>query len=193
MFAPLVLTPLNHLLQQGGWAPRQLAVFAGRIAALQLGRSARLNIAVAPNGLFELASGDITTDVLIALPDDTLTRLLTDRQSIFANAKISGSADFAETLGIVFRNLRWDAEADLARVFGDVLGHRLAAGGMRLLSWQSEAIKRLLGNAVEFTVEEQRLLATASEAAVNGSQIGELDGRIESLELRLRRLEAARQ
>lgn len=192
MFAPLLLTPLNHLLQQSGWATRQLAVFAGRVAVLQLGRNMALNIAVAANGLFEQASGDVATDVLIALPDDTLARLLTDRQSIFANAKISGSADFAETLGIVFRNLRWDAEADLARVFGDVLGHRLAASGTRLLAWQGEALKRLLGNGVEFVVEEQRLLVTASEAAVSGTLVGELDGRLDSLEQRLRRLEAAR-
>lgn len=191
MFAPLLLTPLNHLLQQSGWAPRQLAVFAGRVAVLQLGRGMALNIAVAANGLFEQASGDVTTDVLIALPDDTLARLLTDRQSIFANAKISGSADFAEMLGIVFRNLRWDAEADLARVFGDVVGHRLAAGGARLLAWQGEAFKRLLGNGVEFVVEEQRLLVTASEAAIGGSLVDELDERLDSLEQRLRRLEAA--
>lgn len=192
MFAPLLLTPLNHLLLQSGWAPRQLAVFAGRVAVLQLGRSMALNINVAANGLFEQAGGDVTTDVLIALPDDTLARLLTDRQSIFANAKISGSADFAETLGIVFRNLRWDAEADLAKVFGDVVGHRLAAGGTRLLAWQGEAFKHLLGNGVEFVVEEQRLVVSAAEAAVSASRVDELDGRIDSLEQRLRRLEAAR-
>jgi ubiquinone biosynthesis protein UbiJ len=193
MLAPLVLTPLNHLLRQSGWAPRQLANFAGRIAALQVGRSPALHIAVAANGLFETAASDSgERDVLIALPDDTVARLLTDRQSIFANAQISGSADFAETLASVFRNLRWDAEADLARVVGDILAHRLAAGGKRLLAWQSEAIGRLFGNAAEFVIAEQALLLTASEASANDQLIGELSSHIDTLEQRLRRLEAAR-
>lgn len=189
MFAPLLLAPLNHLLQQGGWAPRRLAAFAGRVAALQLGRGTSVNIAVAPSGLFELATGNGDTDVLIALPGDTLARLLTDRQSIFANAKISGSADFAELLAQVFRNLRWDVEADLANVVGDVLAHRLVASGTRFLNWQSAACQRLLANAVEFTVEEQRLLLTPSEAAVTAQAIAEVATRADVLEQRLRILE----
>lgn len=193
MLGSIVLRPLNHLLRQSGWASRQLSPFADRVASLQLGRLAPLNIQVDAAGLFAQAPSAAATDVVIALPDDTLTRLLTDRRSIFSAATISGRADFAETLGLVFRNLRWDAEADLANVVGDVLAHRLAAGGSQFVAWQGAAINRLFGSVLEYSLEEKQLLVTNLESTKTGRLITELATQTDALEQRLCGLEEARQ
>jgi hypothetical protein len=56
-------------------------------------------------------------------------KLLLDRDALFASVKLSGSADLAECLAFVFRNLGWDIEEDLASVLGDIPARRLALTG----------------------------------------------------------------
>lgn len=58
--------------------------------------------------------------VSITLPADAPLRALTDRPALMASAQISGSAEFAECLGFIRRNLHWDVEADVSTLVGDI-------------------------------------------------------------------------
>lgn len=186
----LLIAPLNHLLRQSGWACRLLAPFAGRVAAITISKQLpRLLLVVSDEGLFSAASAEFEPAVEIVLPAELPRLLLLDRQSIFATASISGSADFAEALAKVFRNLRWDAEADLASLVGDLLAHRTVRTVGALLAWQFDAIKRVALNFGEYAHAEDRLVVGTAENAALQSAAAELAVRSQSLEQRLLQLE----
>lgn len=188
----LLIAPLNHLLRQSGWACRLLAPFAGRVAAITISKPLpRLLFIIADGGLLSAAGPELEPTVEIILPEDLPRLLLLDRQSIFASASISGSADFAEALAKVFRNLRWDAEADLSRVCGDLLAHRALHTVRTMLSWKLDSSKRVALNLSEYA-HEQRLLLGTSELRVLDSGVNDIMVRSESLEQRLGQLEQRR-
>src|SRR5690606_14639852 len=70
---------------------------------------------------------------------------------------IQGDAELAADIQFLFRNLRWDIEDDLSRVFGDVAAHRLAESGRSFMAWQREAAVRLGENLSDYLQDEARL------------------------------------
>lgn len=157
----LLIAPLNHVLSQSTWATQRLRDHASKCFCLA-GGPLRLRFQITESGFFAAASAR-QDDVTITLPADTPLRLLTDRSSIFAGARLQGSADFAEALGFVFRNLRWDAEADLARFTGDILAYRLLRAVSEFFSWQQRSIENTAANFGEFLTEEASFLPSARE------------------------------
>ena len=71
-------------------------------------------------------------EVSISLPAAAPLLALQGKDAVMRAARIEGSAEFAETLGFVIRNLRWDAEEDLSKVVGDIAAHRIAAWHARI-------------------------------------------------------------
>lgn len=182
-----VLLALNHLLASESWATERLRPFAGQTLAIESG-SLVLRLVVNDEGLFALPSTGGESTVTIGLPVDTPWRLLTDRPSILANARLAGPADFTETLGFVLRNLHWDAEADLAALVGDIPARRLVMAGRRFIGWQAAAARNVLANIAEYGSEESGLLVPARELQSFAASIGELRGELADLERRLQKL-----
>ncbi|MBI2308283.1 MAG: hypothetical protein HYU78_13355 [Rhodocyclales bacterium] len=178
---------LNHLLAAEGWALSRLKPFAGQHARFEFGPFGQ-SFAVAGDG--SLAAGDDghAAAVTIRLPDDAPLRFLTDRASLLASARISGSADFAEALGFVARNLRWDIEADLAAVVGDVPARRLAGAGRHLLSAGEAQARRLGANLGEYVVDEAGWVVRSAEAAAVAREIAALSEALGRLEVRVTKL-----
>lgn len=157
MLARAAVTALNHILAGEGWARERLRAFGGQHLRLSGGPLA-LDLTVDGEGYFHPA-GDASPGgmpaVTIELPADAPFRLLTGgRESVFAAARLSGTADFAETLAFVFRNLRWDIEDDLSQVVGDIAARRLVSTGATFLSWQKKAAGNLAANLAEYLSEE---------------------------------------
>jgi len=101
---------------------------------------------------------------------------------------IEGSADLASTVDYLFRNLTWDFEEDLSRVFGDVVAHRLASGGRAFAAWQREAVLRLAENLAEYWTEEQPLLARPADVEDFCRNVDTLRDDVARLEKRVERL-----
>ena len=184
---------LNHLLAQEDWARERLRPFAGQRVCLRLGVLA-LPLAVRADGRFAAADdapdGDAAAaTVTITLPPDAPLRALTDRQAVFTAAHIAGPAEFAETLGFVFRNLDWDAESDLARVVGDVAAHRLVGGGRKLARWHQRQATNLARNVAEYLTEENPTIARRADVADFCAQSAALATEVAALEARITRLE----
>ena len=112
MLARPALALVNHLLRGNAWARDRLIGFAGKTALLQFGSSTLL-VRIGDTGLLEAGGAGTPATVSITLPADAPALALTDKASLLSSATISGSADLAETLGFVFRHLRWDVEHDL--------------------------------------------------------------------------------
>src|ERR1035437_3613397 len=121
MLDSAALAALNHLLQSAVWARARLTPFAGRTARLKV-PPLQLDLVVGDDGLFA-ETGSETFDVEIELPPGAPLMALGGSDEIFRKAHISGSAEFADALGFVLRNLRWDFEEDLSKGIGDIAAH----------------------------------------------------------------------
>jgi ubiquinone biosynthesis accessory factor UbiJ len=180
---------LNHLVARESWAQERLRRHPGQQAEIIAG-TFRLRLGLGSEGLFETAAAGKEPAVTITLPDDFPAKMLVDRDQLFASARIAGSADFAETLAFVFRNLRWDAEDDLAAIVGDIPAHRLVQAGRQLVAWQAGALKNLAGNVSEYVVEEAHLVTPGRDIDLFARSVRELRDDVARLEKRIQHLGA---
>lgn len=183
----LLVRVLNHLIAGESWAGERLRGFAGKRVTIE-GAPFPVQLRVTAQGDFETAESDDEAAVTITLPSDFPARLLVDRSSLFASAKLAGSADFAETLAFVFRNLRWDAEDDLARYVGDIAARRLVQAGQSLYEWQGQAASNLATNFAEYATEDSDLLVPPRDLQAFGESVNTLRDDVARLEKRLQRL-----
>lgn len=187
MFASLVVGALNHILASADWATERLRPFAGQTARIGAG-PLTFDLTVTGQGDFHAGQAEGAPVVEITLPADAPLRYFADPASVFAAARLSGPADFAETLAFVFRNLRWDAEGDLARVIGDIPAYRLGKMGRTVFAAQREAARRLIANGAEYLVDEQAVLLPKTEVAAWTAEVDRLRDDVERLEKRLKGL-----
>ncbi|MBX3684438.1 MAG: SCP2 sterol-binding domain-containing protein [Thauera sp.] len=192
MISSLFLSATNHLLSQAGWARQRLQPHAGRTARLVLSPVAEIDFSVANDGQLAEWSGAEAPEVSLRLAVADLPRLLVDGlETAMRHVRIEGNAEFAEALGFVFRHLRWDAEEDLSRLFGDIAAHRLVEGGRKVVDEGRRSLERASGNVAEYLTEESTLLvprkalpAFAEEVVALRDAVARLDKRVARLEKR---------
>ena len=183
VFIPL----LNHLLEREDWARQRLKPYSTQTVRIE-GGPVKLTMTVDELGAFRPGAPDEMAAVTITLPSDAPFRMLFDPSSIFGAARITGAASFAETLAFVFRNLRWDYEADLAGIIGDIPAHRLSRLLAEGAAWQRSAAMRLGLNAAEFATEESGLVTSARDLTRFGREVDQLRDDAARLEKRISRL-----
>lgn len=178
---------INHLLGQAAWARAKLAPFAGHTAQITLPPFVAAFL-VTPEGGIAAPPPEASPEVGITLPAATPLLALQGQDAVMRAARIEGSADFAQALGFVIRNLRWDAEEDLSRLFGDIAAHRIVGGAQEFAAWQRQAAQNAAANLAEYFTEEQPLVARAGDIAEFSSEVGRLRDDVARLEKRLDRL-----
>jgi ubiquinone biosynthesis protein UbiJ len=178
---------LNHLLAREAWARDRLAAHAGEHFRIEAGV---LSIALGIDAEGQVLGEPAETEpaVVIQLGDDAAGRLLSAPETAFSAARITGSVRFAETLAFVFRNLRWDFEADLADLAGDIPARRIAQALRAAAAWQRDAVVRLGGNVAEYLTEESGSLVPSREVADFGRAVDQLRDDCARLEKRIARL-----
>lgn len=191
MLASSAVAGLNHLLSDAPWARERLAPFAGRVAALRL-NPLELSLGVDSDGYFNESAAP-EPDVALELPLSTLPKAVTGgMEALMADVRISGNADFADTLGFVFRQLRWDGEEALAKLIGDIAAHRAVTTARDIIGWQRQASRNLVDNLVEYYSEERPVLVKRHALEELASASAELRDDLARLDKRLGRLETAR-
>jgi ubiquinone biosynthesis protein UbiJ len=190
MLTSSALAFTNHLLAGEDWARDRLAGFAGKTASLQLGSQMSVWVRISETGLLERTVAESPPTVSIQLPADAPVRALSDRASLFASATIAGSAELAETLGFVFRNLRWDAEHDLSQLVGDVLARRGLQLAARLARWQVSGARNLALGVAEYLTEEAPAITRRRDVERFCSEVDALRDDLARCEKRLARAEA---
>jgi ubiquinone biosynthesis protein UbiJ len=186
-FERLIVPALNHLIQKENWAKERLQPFSGAQLQISAG-SIHIQLSINGQGLFALGGDEKTAYVVLTLPSDVPSKLLFDRDALFASVKLSGSADLAESLAFVFRNLSWDIEEDLASVLGDIPARRLAITGAQLGNQLQNGVKRIAENIAEFATEDSNLLAPKREIAFFCQSIDQLRDDAARLEKRIKQL-----
>ncbi len=127
--------------------------------------------------------------MIIYLPDNTAVKIISgDFSAVFAAARISGSADFAEALAFVFRNLKWDIEADLAALVGDIAANRTVSILTRFVSNQKLAAINIAHNFKEYVTEETQQVIPQREIEAFGRAVNTLRDDLERLDKRISRL-----
>ena len=175
---------VNHLLTSEDWARARLKVFSGQLVRFELG-TLGLVLEITPAGFLRTTQRSDPIAVTASLPADAPLRLLTERAALIAGARISGSAELAESLSFVLRNLRWDVESDLAEVVGDVAARRLTMGGRQFAQWQGEQLKNLALNVAEYFTEEAPTIARRQDVTAFCGDVREVEERLKRLEKRL--------
>lgn len=187
MFISLFCRAINHVLRTSPWALERLKPHGGALLAIE-GVPVALRLVIQRDGYFSTAEIEGPADVTIILPVDIGARFLVDRENVFSAVRISGAADLAESLGFVFRNLKWDVEADAAEIVGDVAAHRLMRTSCELARGLRSGLQRSAENLREFILEESALVASSGELARYVAIVDELRDDISRLEKRIVRL-----
>lgn len=182
------LAVLNHLLASEDWARCKLVPFAGKAARLQLGSGIVFLVRISEEGLLEVADANTPPTVSIILPADSPVRALTDSASLLSAATISGSADLAETLGFLYRNLRWDIEEDLSQVLGDVVARRAVQLMGRLARWQVSGARNFALSVTEYLTEEAPAIARRQDIERFCAEVDALRDDLARCEKRLERV-----
>lgn len=179
---------LNHLLTQQPWATERLKVFAGQGVEFRCPPFPDLRLRITDGGLLDRAQAEAASALVVKLTPGALPFLLARDETARKQVEIEGSADLASAVDYLFRNLTWDVEEDLSRVFGDIVAHRLASSGKAFAAWQREAALRLAENLVEYWTEEQPLLARPADVENFCRNVDTLRDDVARLEKRIEHL-----
>ncbi|HQT25312.1 MAG TPA: sterol-binding protein [Burkholderiales bacterium] len=176
------IAAINHVLSTESWARQMLAPHAGKSARLSI-PPFDVDIAVLPGGT--IGTSKETPETSIRANPSSLVRTLNGE---LADVDIRGDIEFAKTLNALFRNLRWDFEADLGKFTGDLVAHRLAQAARSFFSWQKEAAWNLGANLAEYWTEEDPLLARSDDVSGFLSEVDRLKDDAARLEKRMEKL-----
>jgi ubiquinone biosynthesis protein UbiJ len=193
MLAKPLTAALNHLLGKAAWARRRLAVHAGRHILVTIGAFS-LRLTVTSYGfLAESAGADgLAPDLTLTLPVSALPLAVTEPRALTGSAHIAGHAELAETVSLLLRELRWDAEDDLAPLLGDVAAVRLVRGARLLRAEVADAAKRFQQSLSASLTDDQSAAVPRHVGDARADEIAELDAALRSLGNRVARLEVGR-
>lgn len=199
--APLLLA-LNHLLAQEGWARQQLQVHPGKVAELAT-ELFSIRLQVTPDGQLQapaetgppeaavpkapLPKAGLS-DVTIRAQMADLPLMLQHRERAFSWVRLEGDADFAQVIAHLAQNLRWEAEYDLQRWFGEIAATRMVAGARAALEAAKSGQQKLAENLAEYLVEENPTLVAPQALAQFGDDVGKTRDDVERLSKRIDQL-----
>jgi ubiquinone biosynthesis protein UbiJ len=187
---PVIIGALNHLLAAQSWAMARLQPHAGDTIRLELGPTL-IEFSVTADGLLEAAGGREPA-VTIGVPLGVLPQLLARDPQARRSVSVTGNAGIAADLEYLFANLRWDIEADLSRVVGDIAAHRIGRAGRAVAGLPGAVGASLARSSRQFLTEERAVLARAEAVAAFIDDVDDLRDDADRLESRIARLEAAR-
>ena len=183
---------INHLLRGASWARDEFKPFAGRTARIEVVPFA-LALTVMESGEITPAAAGAAPAVMLRFTPGLMLRLAARDESAWREIEITGDTDFAATINRVARNLRWDIEEDVSRVFGDIAAHRMAETGRTLRRWGGQAADNTARSFAEYWTEEQPLIAARHDLDAFGRAVDQLRDDTARLEKRLAQLAATRQ
>lgn len=179
---------LNHLLAQEPWARDKLALHAGKVACMDAGIAA-VRLKVARDGMLESVAPDEPSSVTIRVKLADLPLILQNRERAFSYVTIEGDADFANTISQLSQTLRWEAEADLSKVVGDIAAVRIVAAAKAAFASIASTQHKLLENAAEYFLEENPTLLRPQAVADFSSEVSRLRDDVERIGKRIEKLE----
>lgn len=189
---------VNHLLAQEFWAKSKLQTHAGKIVCIDL-QALVLRLKVTSDGMLAEAetktdnNGEGLADVTIRVKLSDLPLIVQNRERAFSYVKVEGDADFANTISHLSQNLRWEAEDDLSKLFGDVAAVRMVSVAKTLMQSAQQTHQAIQENLAEYFLEENPMLVRPSAVQAFGAEVNKCRDDVERLIKRVDKLERSRQ
>ena len=187
MINTLAIHAVNGVLRRNSWALQRLQDCAGKTARFEC-PPVSLALTVLETGEVTAATAATTPQVTIALTPGLMLRVLARDETVWNDIAVAGDTDFATAINHVWRNLRWDVEEDLARVFGDIAAHRMMQTGRTLDQWRAQSFDNLARACAEYWTEEQPLIARARDIERFNCDVDQLRDDVARLEKRVENL-----
>jgi len=185
MFEPLAVPAISRLLRANAWALDKLRPHAGKTALLACAPF-ELRLTVLDTGeVAAAAAGGTAPEVTITVTPGALLRLAARDESAWNAAQVSGDVDFAAAIDYVRRNLEWDYEEDLSRLFGDVAAHRIGGAVREIDRWGRAAALNLGQAFAEYSMYERPLLASRRAVDEFNREVDEVRDHAARLEKRI--------
>lgn len=191
MIRSTIPAAINHLLVREQWAREKLAKHAGKVAVFDAG-VVSVRLKVAADGMVQAAGAEEMPSVTIRAKLSDLPLIVQNREHAFSYVQIEGDADFANTVSQVSQSLRWEAEEDLSRLFGEAAAVRLVGGARAALHTAKATHQKLTENIAEYFLEENPLLVRPQSVAEFSSEVTRLRDDLERLSKRIDRLKGSR-
>ncbi len=184
MFDVLAGAPLNHLLRANAWARDALKPHAGKVACLR-GLPVETRLVVLDSGEVAPAAADAAPAVTLTLTPGLLLRAAAQDDTVWRDIGVDGDTAFGNVIFQLWRHLRWDAEEDLSKIFGDIAAHRMAESGRTLQRWAQMSGDNLARSFTEYWTEEQPLVAARTDVARFNADVDQLRDDVARLEKRI--------
>jgi len=178
----LLIAALNHLLQQAPWARHKTRELAGKPVKID---AFPLSATLVFDADGWVALSEDTPQASLTITPLALLRMAASDSAAERSVDVTGDAQLAARFGIILRNLTWDAEADLARLLGDVAAKAVVSAVQSLIAWQNLSLIQQARNWVEYSAEETPLLAKRSDIAQFVTAVDELRDQLARLEKRV--------
>ncbi len=133
-------------------------------------------------------ASDAAPDVTVKITPGVMLRLAARDASAWNDIAVEGDPQLAAALNHVARNLRWDVEEDLSRVFGDIAAHRMVETGRKLDHWGRQGADNLARSFAEYWSEERPLIAARADIEQFILEVDTLRDDLARLEKRIERL-----
>jgi ubiquinone biosynthesis protein UbiJ len=181
-----LIAAINHVLARQPALRDKLRTHAGKAACIDIG-VARLDLAIAADGLLQLAASE--PNVTITIQPTNLPRMLSDMDRAFSYVTISGDADFARTISELANELRWELEEELAPWVGDIAAVRIANAARQFLGMAKSTAQNLAENMAEYWLEENPTLLYRRAGDDFAAEVARLRDDVERLSKRVEKIE----
>jgi ubiquinone biosynthesis protein UbiJ len=142
-------------------------------------------LAIADSGEAVASPADHAPDVTLRLTPGVMLRLAVRDAAALNDIAVEGDPQLAAALNAIARNLRWDVEEDLSRVFGDIAAHRMVETGRTLDRWARQGADNLARSFSEYWTQEQPLIASRNDIEQFNREVDALRDDLARLEKRL--------
>lgn len=118
-----LLLLINHVLQQHPAAQQRLLAHTDKVLLARWNRLT-LRLRITPAGLFALADDSLREHLHLQVDDSAAQLARQAVQGQRPQVHISGDTELADTIDWLADNVRWNSEADLARLIGEPAAQR---------------------------------------------------------------------
>lgn len=189
----LLVRGVNHVLEREPWAMQELQKHNKKIVHLILPLGETW-LQINASGHIELLMGVMDrADLSLEISNESLMRLGETTGSMQERAvkavKIAGDAELAQLISKLAGQLRWEYEEDLARVIGDAPAHLIVSQAKRFHELSQKAILDLQHNAIEYLIEEKKVLVHQRDFLSHKMKVQKLREAVERLEKRIAHLQ----